>query len=352
MGLFMKSYILYSIILLFVLFGSCSKNNVTQYDSGEEDKTGGVFFKIDKENAPSNVVKVIAYLSRINYDTLSASLNLIDDSSADILFEGIAVGEWHLTVQAFNENQVVVYEGQTDLEILDGITIQVDLVLNPTGQGTGNIYIYVTWGTEDTWIDFPGNPIFTKENTPLNPVYVGQSKVLYENGNYKMWFTNLSYAGKANIGYVESANGLSWTSVHSSPDLEPGSFGSWDDYSVTTSPVIKDGEEYKMYYSGWRDQNGLWHIGLAVSSDGTNWNKRGQPVLHANSDEFQIGPGDVLKKDNLYYMFYYVRNYPNYSINLAISEDGINWTRYENNPILTADEPWEGLGVHYPSVIL
>ncbi|MGE5847262.1 MAG: hypothetical protein ACM34O_11090, partial [Ignavibacteria bacterium] len=334
----MKYFILIPSILISILIISCSKDNVTQYNSGEE-KTGGVFFKIDKEKAPSDVVEVIAYLNRENYDTLTASLDLINEESAEIIFQDIPVGEWHLTVKAFNESRVVVYQGQTDLEVLDGITIQVNLVLNPTGHGTGNIYIHVTWGTENKWIDFPGNPVFTKENTPLNPVYVGQSKVLYENGTYKMWFTNLSYAGKANIGYVESANGLSWTSGYSSPVLEPGSSGSWDDYSVTTCPVLKDDADYKMYYSGWRDQYDMWHIGLASSLDGIDWTKIEEPILYANSGEFQIGPGDILKKDNLYYMFYYVRNYPNYSINLAMSEDGLNWSRYEKNPILIAHEP-------------
>jgi hypothetical protein len=119
------------------------------------------FLQIDKENAPSNVVEVIAYLTRENYDSLSSSLNLLSESSADIIFQNIAVGEWHLIVEALNENKTVVYRGETDVEILEGITIQVNLVLSPTGQGTGNIYLHVIWGTEDTWIDF-GNPLFKK----------------------------------------------------------------------------------------------------------------------------------------------------------------------------------------------
>jgi predicted GH43/DUF377 family glycosyl hydrolase len=36
---------------------------------------------------------------------------------------------------------------------------------------------------------------------------------------------------------------------------------------------------------------------------------------------------------------------------LATSQDGINFTKSNNNPILTANENWEGTGVKSPSVI-
>ncbi|MGE5810507.1 MAG: hypothetical protein ACM339_03340 [Ignavibacteria bacterium] len=347
----MKSYILYSLITLSFFLVSCSKDNITDYKSAETQK-GSIFLQLDKENAPSNVVKVISYLSRENYDTLTANLNLISESSADIMFEDIAVGEWHLTVEALNEDAVVVYRGETDVEILEGITIQVSLVLNPTGQGTGDLYINVTWGTNESWIDFPGNPVFKKEDSPVNPLMVTQGKVLFEDGIYKMWFTNLFNSAHANVGYAESTNGLVWKIANPSPVLLPGESGSWDDYTVTVGPVIKDGSGYKMFYNGWRDQYNMWHIGLASSPDGINWTKNSEPVLYATENEHQIGASDIIKVNNVYYMYFIERHYPYYTINLAVSENGINWERYGNNPILEADQSWEGTGIYYPSVIV
>ena len=42
---------------------------------------------------------------------------------------------------------------------------------------------------------------------------------------------------------------------------------------------------------------------------------------------------------------------PQYKIGVAISTDGINFTRYSGNPILTNDKPWELNGVLDGSVI-
>jgi len=43
-------------------------------------------------------------------------------------------------------------------------------------------------------------------------------------------------------------------------------------------------------------------------------------------------------------------NSPYVDIRLATSADGINWTKYSGNPILTYDKTWEGMGIYYPTV--
>lgn len=40
-----------------------------------------------------------------------------------------------------------------------------------------------------------------------------------------------------------------------------------------------------------------------------------------------------------------------FNINLAISTDGIHWTKYENNPILIPDEPWEEGSIGYATIV-
>lgn len=106
-----------------------------------------------------------------------------------------------------------------------------------------------------------------------------------------------------------------------------------------------------MYYSGWADQYGEWYIGLATSTDGINWSKKPNPVLYPGSDwEYQIASSYVIKINDLYYLYYTSRNMPFYKIGLAISNDGINFTKYSNNPILTNEMAWEGSGVLYPTI--
>ncbi len=107
-----------------------------------------------------------------------------------------------------------------------------------------------------------------------------------------------------------------------------------------------------MYYSGWSDQNGVWSVGLATSTDGINWEKySGNPVLSGNGWDFVIRPQSIVKRNGIYYLFYTGGLGYNCKIGVATSEDGYNWERYSGNPVMTYDKDWEGEGIGFPSVI-
>ncbi len=56
---------------------------------------------------------------------------------------------WHLKVDAEDDSGLVLYTGETEVQIFAGFTSQVYLTLQPTGSGTGSIYINVTWGVSN-----------------------------------------------------------------------------------------------------------------------------------------------------------------------------------------------------------
>ncbi len=168
----MKNLLLSSLLILLFLI-SCNPNEPTSPD-GDDQQNGKLFLKIDKANAPESVVWVEAFLTRQGYDTLSDELNILSDSTADLLLENIQAGEWHLRVDAKDSAEVVLYTGETDIQIFAGFTTQVNLVLEPTGAGVGNIYIWVTWGTGypsvfGKAIDFDGDGDYA--NTFNNPYF-------------------------------------------------------------------------------------------------------------------------------------------------------------------------------------
>lgn len=139
----MRSYI-FPGVLFFLLLSGCTKDIVVNPPGIE---AGNLLLKIDRQNKPQNVVSLTATLSRSGYSTLSQSMNLLSDTTADVSFDLVTVGIWHLKVDAYDSTETIVYTGETDVNVLNGTTIQVNLTLIPTGNGYGNIYIFVTWGT-------------------------------------------------------------------------------------------------------------------------------------------------------------------------------------------------------------
>lgn len=348
----MKNFALMCSFFLLLFFTSCNQNEPTSPE-GDDHLRGKLFLKIDKANAPESVVWIEAFLTRQGYDTVSGILNLLSDSTADLLLENIQAGEWNLKVDAKDSAGVIIYSGETNVNVFAGFTTQVNLVLEPTGAGVGNIYIWVTWGIPPSgnWTDFTGNPIFYSSNSYWDYNGVQGPHILIENNLFKMYYTAQGSAYSGFIGYAFSSDGINWIASPNNPVLSPGPSGSWDETAVAAATVIRDESDYKMYYHGFSDPWGPWHIGLATSTDGINWVKLSNPVLYATGGmEFQIVPSSVLKIDDTYYLYYTGRNLPYLDIRVATSSDGINWTKYSGNPILTRDQSWEGTGVYYPSV--
>jgi predicted GH43/DUF377 family glycosyl hydrolase len=228
------------------------------------------------------------------------------------------------------------------------------VTLNPV-LTTGGVQISILWGTvlQPSWKDYPANPIITAGSASYETGGIMQPTILYENGTYKMWFSSLGNNGVCVVSYATSSDGLTWTR-YSTPVLTPGTGNAWDNSSTAIGPVIKVDDTYRMYYNGWSSRNGNWSIGLATSTDGITWTKYPQPVLSstASGTEYQIGANDIVKINNKYYLYYGVINIgASYGICVAISDDGITWTRYSGNPIFTPTQTWEEGGVSNNSII-
>jgi hypothetical protein len=151
------------------------------------------------------------------------------------------------------------------------------------------------------------------------------------------------------VGYAESLDGIHFTKAYDGPGpggsvLPLGAAGEIDAQQVGYVWVLKDGDQYKMYYSA-NDVTNTWRVALAVSTDALHWTKvRGKGVTGAvldlgGSGAFDVAcayqPTVVKEKADLYRMWYRgcqasaptVGGPSQGVIGYAESNDGITWVK-------------------------
>lgn len=159
--------------------------------------------------------------------------------------------------------------------------------------------------------------------------------------------------GGDRIGLATSTGGNVWSKYAGNPVLTPGDTGAWDDNAVGAPTVAFDGTTYNMWYSG---HNGITlQLGLATSNDAANWSKRGDPVLWPQGDGWEsssVGNASVIWQGDVYRMWYSGFDGYVWKIGYSTSSDGENWTRFGENPVLTAgsEGTFDSNGVWLPSV--
>jgi predicted GH43/DUF377 family glycosyl hydrolase len=181
--------------------------------------------------------------------------------------------------------------------------------------------------------------------------------VLKDGSLYRMWYNgstkpfncpNGTLADNRRIGYAESTDGIHFTRFYDGPGpggsvLPIGATGAIDAQQVGYVWVIKDGAEYKMYYSA-NDAGNFWRVALAVSTDARNWTK--VPGKQFGGSVLDLGPAgsfDVAcayqpsvfkERDQLYRMWYRGCQAPGAFggpsrgvIGYAESNDGRTWVK-------------------------
>jgi predicted GH43/DUF377 family glycosyl hydrolase len=208
-----------------------------------------------------------------------------------------------------------------------------------------------------TWNKHISNPIVDLGLAgSWDSVYVYAPTVIFNGGSYQMWFAG--YNGtNVRIGYATSPNGISWNKYAGNPVFDIGNPGSWDDTFVGSPHVIFDGSIYRMWYDGSNGTGG--RIGYATSPDGINWtrsvlNPIVDPGLTNSWDEAGVGAPSVVMENSGFRMWYTGSNGTNKLMTgYAASQDGLNWTKSESNPVLLLGPSgtWDSEWAVYPTVI-
>jgi len=135
------------------------------------------------------------------------------------------------------------------------------------------------------------------------------------------------------------------------PVLKRGGSGEWDAVDVLNPSVIRQGDAYYNFFSGYDGKT--WHTGLAVSGDGVQWRKEGK-ILSPEPGTWEGGAiaanGSAIT-DESGILYYYQAGEPP-KIGLARSRNGHQWER-NGVPVLATGPygSWDESGVGDPYVI-
>ncbi len=206
--------------------------------------------------------------------------------------------------------------------------------------------------TSNTRGDFPNELVhFTPYKK--NPVFAGTGKatwdmqirergyILKEQNNWYLWYTGyVDINDTKYLGYATSPDGISWSRYQANPIYNAG----W----VEDMCVVKDNGIYYMFAEGKGDT-----AHMLTSDDRIHWTEKGNlDIRRANGEPIEPGPygtPTVLKEGGLWYLFY-ERN--DSAIWLATSADLKTWTNVQDKPVLeSGPEKYDQYGVAMNQVI-
>ncbi|MFC1714494.1 sigma-70 family RNA polymerase sigma factor [Candidatus Poribacteria bacterium] len=213
------------------------------------------------------------------------------------------------------------------------------------------------------------DPVLSPDPSGWDGLLVVRPSVLFEHGEYKMWYTGGGGGYSGRIGYATYSEEFGWRKYEKNPVLGPTS-SNWDQRALSGPSVVYAGNPlilteyqrvYKMWYTGISDSGSLRQIGYAESVDGANWIKYvGNPVLSPGGgwEGSQVRFPNVILDDSpmvlsssgpVYKMWYT----GSLDLGYAESADGVNWIKYAGNPVLEKGVigEWDSDQIYGPSVV-
>jgi len=127
------------------------------------------------------------------------------------------------------------------------------------------------------------------------------------------------------------------------PVLAPGEPGSWDSAGVILPSVVRHEDAYFMYFSGTDSED--YSIGVATSDDGVSWTEyEDNPIISGGGEEhpwrrYATNGPNAIVRDGRVQLWYAGRagETGDLTIGLAESDDGLRFEQYSANPVFSPD---------------
>ncbi|GAA4878085.1 hypothetical protein GCM10023310_67670 [Paenibacillus vulneris] len=212
------------------------------------------------------------------------------------------------------------------------------------GAGWDSVNIAGTWILKENRIDAP--PVLKKWNNKYWLVYHAYPNTGYEEGSAKI-----------GIAWTEDEDLLTW---HRCPDpiLTPEEGADWEKGGLYKECLVEHDNKFYLFYNAKNKNKGRWieQTGVAFSTDLVHWERyEHNPVLQVSPERWDSGfvsDPCVLRNGDQWVMYYFGFNYKQAQEGLALSRDLFHWDKYPE-PIITVGEEGsiDSIFAHKPSVI-
>jgi len=169
---------------------------------------------------------------------------------------------------------------------------------------------------------------------PAEPVFTGGGKgkwderirergwIIKDGDTFKLWYTGFVPGGRMKLGLATSKDGIAWERHPANPLV--------GDHWVEDVQVIKDGGRYLMFAEGERDR-AHWF----TSPDGVKWTRQGPLDVRMTDgkpiSEGAYGTPAVFREGDLWHLFY---ERGDNGIWHATSKDLRSWKHAQDDPVM------------------
>ena len=164
-----------------------------------------------------------------------------------------------------------------------------------------------------SWIEYENNPII-QYNDVIEGYIWNDVSVIKEENTYRMWLVGANPFNaspfKIKFFHATSNDGINWD-INTNVILD-STEGEWDRGNIETPSVIKVGNIYHMYYGAYDTDfpAGIYSIGHATSNDGINWVKDpNNPLIEPHDNPLEWGffttaEPAIVYHNNKFYLYY------------------------------------------------
>jgi len=298
-------------------------------------------------------------------DEISIIYNGQDSGGADRLLWGM-VREWYVD----DHDEPVLTFGATydSLYLTDPFVLerrQGSFVMFYEARGTGSVTQSICRAHASTlWGPWSSAGVVLERGaaTSWDDYYIGKPSCVRVGEIYYLYYSGFGGGGTKTCIGVARSNVVSSFTKEPSPVLTNGSNPfDWDHGGVSQPWVIRLGDTFHMWYTGWSSDNDVY-IGHATSKDGLNWTKDpNNPVVGPGFYQgffhtIWIDSPVVIYEDGKFTMFISAGLFLNTHQRIVSfsSRDGTNWTLDEGMPVLVQGESgrWDDTGIWAGSVFV